>query len=81
MLMIRLDKPPLCSCHIIETQCEISGCHDGAGEDTGLLGRHSISTGKKLRAIFLEPIALIFLLRHVGRLLLKKKTTCCSETY
>jgi len=43
----------------IETQCEISDSHDGAGEDSGMLGCHDISTGKKLRTVFLERFVLI----------------------
>lgn len=68
------------SCRFIEMQCEISGSHTGAGEDSGLFGCHNISTGNKLRTIFFEGIALIFLLKHMGRLLLKVKETMLFQT-
>jgi hypothetical protein len=59
--------------------CEILASHDGAVEDSGLLGCYNVSTGKSVDYLE-ECIAFIFLLKDMDCLPLKMKLLFSSET-
>jgi hypothetical protein len=68
------------SYRFIKMQCEISGSHDGVGDESALLGSHKFSTGKKTAGYFCQAYCPNFFVQTHGTLAIEEEEKTCSIT-